>query len=98
VKVRVSQVERAAIAAIFGRPGSWGGSDVVLLAQDDLYRALQLVEFEGLQEIPIADLQTDLVEVEIPDAAAPVLRGMLGSPGQNPNAGRIIAPILRRLL
>jgi hypothetical protein len=98
MKIQVNEVERAAMAAIFSRPGSWGGPEGVLLAQDEIFRVLELGKFDGMDQIPIAALSTEAEEVDIPDTAIPVLRAMLGSPGQNSNAARIIAPILRRLV
>lgn len=92
-----SEAERAALYSLFARSGAWGGSEGILLAQDDLYRLLNLAQFEGLEKLHIPDLSFDLVDVDIPDECIEVLRQMIIMPGQHPNCARIVVGILRRL-
>jgi hypothetical protein len=98
VKLALSQVDRAAMASVFLRPSSRGGSVDVLLAQDDLHSLLGMDEFMGKDSISTGDLSAEPVEVEIPDSHVGVLREMLGWPGQQPNAARIVAGVIRRLM
>jgi hypothetical protein len=97
VILALSQVDRAAIAALFMKPASRGGSPEILLAQDDLETLLGIAEFMGQAEVSTATMSTEPVDVDIPDEHVPVLRQMLGWPGQQPNAARIVAKILRQL-
>lgn len=92
-----SEVERAALYALFAKPGVWGGTEGILLAQDDLYQVLNLAQFQGLEKLHIPDLSPEPIDIVIPDECIEVLRQMLIQPGQHSNGARIIVGVLRRL-
>lgn len=97
MKLALSQIDRAAMAALFMRPGSRGGSVAILLAQDHLHTLLGIDEFLGHESISTADMSDARADFDVPDDEVPVLREMLGWGGQQPNAARIVAKILRQL-
>ena len=98
MKLELSEVDRAALATLFLRPGSRGGTAVLLLAQDSLHTLLGIDDFAAATSIPIDQLSTEALELEIPDHLVPVLREMCGWPGQDPTGARIVASVLRRLV
>lgn len=97
IKLMVSQLERAAMAPLFRLTQSRGGTAEIMIAQDDLDDLLGLAEFAGTKEVEISKLSTELVEIRLSEVQAEVLKQMLGWPGQNPTAARLVVQVLRRL-
>lgn len=82
---------------LFNRLQSRGGTPAILLAQDDLESILGMAAFAGQATVSMDALSTKPVDVELSSTQFKVLWEMLGWPGQNPSAARILAAVLRRL-
>jgi hypothetical protein len=96
--ISLAERERFAIFVLFSQ-SDWGGSEAALLARDDVYQALDLDGFEGLDlaTTPATALSNAARTYALEPALVEYLVGALPRPGQSRDLGRISARILRRL-
>ncbi len=97
MKLSLTLAQRLPVYLALSAKGAWGGSADILLAQDDIYRCLELAWFEDKGKVNILEMDPLPMEFDVPDGAIELLRHLYAAPGQSRIVGQLSVGVLRRL-